>query len=177
MQICVKTLTGQAITLDVQDSDTIDNVKDRVEGMVRPSPRDAEAMRRITAGVVLGGTRLLGANNNELFGTVSDMRTALRIGPVLQVLKKFQPDIQDVDDVHISEALIELSDAAVRTMRSPEEHDIEAALSTVPSMSRSLHPSSLGTVTFDVILVFGSPLILVKGQLNVRGISYQRASA
>ena len=77
MQIWVKTLTGETITLDVKDSDTIDNVKDRVEGMVRPSPRDAEAMRRITAGVVLGGPRLLGANNHELFGTVGDMRTAL----------------------------------------------------------------------------------------------------
>ena len=34
MQIFVKTLTGKTITLEVESSDTIDNVKSKIQGMV-----------------------------------------------------------------------------------------------------------------------------------------------
>ena len=33
MQIFVKTLTGKTITLEVESSDTIDNVKTKIQGM------------------------------------------------------------------------------------------------------------------------------------------------
>jgi ubiquitin C len=33
MQIFVKTLTGKTITLEVESSDTIDNVKSKIQGM------------------------------------------------------------------------------------------------------------------------------------------------
>ncbi len=38
MQIFVKTLTGKTITLEVESSDTIDNVKSKIQGLFRPSP-------------------------------------------------------------------------------------------------------------------------------------------
>jgi hypothetical protein len=37
MQIFVKTLTGKTITLEVESSDTIDNVKTKIQGMFLPS--------------------------------------------------------------------------------------------------------------------------------------------
>src|ERR1700709_1053425 len=36
MQIFVKTLTGKTITLEVESSDTIDNVKTKIQGMYPP---------------------------------------------------------------------------------------------------------------------------------------------
>lgn len=36
MQIFVKTLTGKTITLEVESSDTIDNVKSKIQGRLRP---------------------------------------------------------------------------------------------------------------------------------------------
>jgi ubiquitin len=36
MQIFVKTLTGKTITLEVESSDTIDNVKSKIQGMLLP---------------------------------------------------------------------------------------------------------------------------------------------
>ena len=38
MQIFVKTLTGKTITLEVESSDTIDNVKSKIQGMWLPAP-------------------------------------------------------------------------------------------------------------------------------------------
>ncbi len=35
MQIFVKTLTGKTITLEVESSDTIDNVKSKIQGTLR----------------------------------------------------------------------------------------------------------------------------------------------
>ncbi len=44
MQIFVKTLTGKTITLEVESSDTIDNVKSKIQGMLQ-SPMDTEVHR------------------------------------------------------------------------------------------------------------------------------------
>lgn len=37
MQIFVKTLTGKTITLEVESSDTIDNVKSKIQGTNQPT--------------------------------------------------------------------------------------------------------------------------------------------
>jgi ubiquitin len=39
MQIFVKTLTGKTITLEVESSDTIDNVKSKIQGMFKARGR------------------------------------------------------------------------------------------------------------------------------------------
>ena len=45
MQIFVKTLTGKTITLEVESSDTIDNVKTKIQGQYSPIafPNDARS--------------------------------------------------------------------------------------------------------------------------------------
>ena len=40
MQIFVKTLTGKTITLEVESSDTIDNVKSKIQGMSECAGRE-----------------------------------------------------------------------------------------------------------------------------------------
>ena len=42
MQIFVKTLTGKTITLEVESSDTIDNVKTKIQGTHRAHVHDTE---------------------------------------------------------------------------------------------------------------------------------------
>lgn len=39
MQIFVKTLTGKTITLEVESSDTIDNVKSKIQGIILWNPQ------------------------------------------------------------------------------------------------------------------------------------------
>lgn len=44
MQIFVKTLTGKTITLEVESSDTIDNVKSKIQGTLRHPPPAARGL-------------------------------------------------------------------------------------------------------------------------------------
>jgi hypothetical protein len=49
MQIFVKTLTGKTITLEVESSDTIDNVKSKIQGKLIRIPEHSHSERSIFA--------------------------------------------------------------------------------------------------------------------------------
>ena len=53
MQIFVKTLTGKTITLEVESSDTIDNVKSKIQGRISLNLLDADTHRTKTKRVFL----------------------------------------------------------------------------------------------------------------------------
>lgn len=69
MQIFVKTLTGKTITLEVESSDTIDNVKTKILGMhkILAQYRDSlcEALGSICTNVLFQTRRAFHLTNND----------------------------------------------------------------------------------------------------------------
>ena len=183
MQICVKTLTGQTITLAVKDNDTVDNVKAEVLDKAVVPRLEQQSLARIMTGVVHGGVRMLAQDGTELDGshTMSfyERHIAAGGGHVILVVKKMFNDHLDLDDHMMLQVLHDrCSQLIFGADRSHEEADVHACLNPPPSMLRTMHfdPISRGgspNPAYDVQLVWGTPLLLATGP-NIRGLSYGR---
>ena len=183
MQICVKTLTGQTITLAVKDNDTVDNVKAAVRDKEVVPRLEQQSLARIMTGVVHGGVRMLAQDGTELEGshTMSFYKRNIAAGGgrVKLVVKKLLNDHLDPDDHMMLQVLHDVCNQRIwGAARSHAEADVDACLDPIPSMLRTMHFDHISrggspNPAYDVQLVWGTPPLLATGP-NIRGLSYER---
>jgi hypothetical protein len=99
MQIRVKALTGNIITLDVEPTNTIQDVLDMVQAADVVTPQQTIAINILMHGVVHGGLRLVSDTGLEYQCSESCDVAALLDGDCCQVVvrKRFDDALQEDD--------------------------------------------------------------------------------
>ena len=194
MRIAVRSLTGQIVSLDVEPSDTINNVIDAVQ---RHPSAWAEAPRcfaqqnmvsSVLRGCNHGGLRLFAASGSQLVlqARVSDLSPEDFAPPLAVVIRKQFNDFFTPDDKKMMEQLVPLVQRRVvdvKTCSPGASHArlcalVDVALTPPPAMTLTLTscpPAMLmgpmETLRLSCQLIFGTPLLVGDGA-RLQGLTY-----